>query len=347
MEDVREARARTAVAGKDVELVAVAGEVLADVDDVSVRKAAPQEDGRRRGEEVEAPRADAREGVGGPVVERRILSGDCAGVWGVAKRRVEEAVVRHHADSGEEEALPIGIHEPPAPVLGTRGAIELGGIRVSGFGFRGIWHPAPGSRNTSRLYAREVADDAVEPERGAAGGDVPRIKRVAPAEEELAALRVAHLALDAFAVKGEAEAVGAAPLPGGASADVGLHLQRGVHLRGPATLRHGDGALAGLGLVKRQIPVVAWRLEDGYRGGAVGLGGLSLRREGGLNGQNGRRRHEPRHLEGWRLLMQRDIAAVHELATQRMVFLPRRPFKWQDAGLGSRASREKSEQVES
>ena len=326
MEDVGEARAGPAVAGQQIELVAIAGEVLADVHDVRVGKAAPQQDCGGRREEVEAPRTDAREGVGGPVLQRRILARHGAGVGGVAEGGAVVAVVVHHADAGEEEAPAVGIDEPPLAPLVARGGVEP---RVRRFA------PVLARRRplaAGRPHVGELAQHPVALEGGAAGGDVAGPEAVAATEKPRPGLGVEDFALRAVLVEREPEAVGAPPLPRGAAALVDFKRQRRLDLRHAADFGEAEAPDAAVVFREKQVPVAAGAFDN--RNGRVAVAGnLAPGCEVGLDHEIRGGREFPRDLEGRRLLVQNLVSTVGgELAAERIELLPRGALHGQGRG---------------
>ena len=225
---------------------------------------------------VEAPAHEARERVGGPVVDGRILPRDGTSVGRVAEFRVVIAGGIDRPRAREEERLSFRIDEPPAAVGIARGAVE-GGVRSVGLRVYGRFLYSLRQRlAVRRLRIRVDAGDAVAFQGWPTAGDNGRAgarpsREGEPAAEDEPAVSGVDRSLHALAVHRDRQAKRLAQLPRALGR---IRHQLQILLREPLPVAHlaqlkipsPDGRLD-----EREVPVARRRLvkRDG--------GGLEIR----------------------------------------------------------------------
>ena len=310
VEHVREGAARTVLVRADPEgvVVLVPAEGVAHREEARVDESAALECGiAARAEEVEAPRLQARERVRLPVrLVRELLLVDLV-MHAPLRALAPVTLVAHVVHAHEHHAASERVDRPPAAVRAlhhaeeARGSLlDLGGEAVGfirGKGFRRFCaRPRFLARGVERGEAS--AESAVRVERGASARDGGRGERETPGEDQLSG-GVAHLALNARAVRFEGEGVGLAVAP--RAVLLGTFLLELVRdLREPRAVAHLaqlEEVSAGIPLVVRrrlhegEVPVIAFVVDERHaeRGPAVRAGGRGRDRGGHLDLRGARR----------------------------------------------------------
>ena len=321
VEHVREGAARTVLVRADPEGVValVPAEGVAHREEARVDESAPLERGvATRAEEVEPPRLQARERVRLPVrLVRELLLVDLV-VDAPLRALAPVSAVGYVVHAHEHHPASERIDRPPAAVGTLHHAEEARGVlldlwgeavgRIRRKGFRRL-RAGTGFLTCGIERGEASAEPAVRVKCGTSARDgggrgaiycarSSRRKRESPDEEELAG-RVAHLALDARAVRKEREGVCLAVAPRTVLPET-LLLQLVRDLREPraiARLAQFEEMSAGVPLVVRrrlhegEVPIVAFVVDerDAERGPAVRAGGRGRDRSGHLDLRGARR----------------------------------------------------------